>query len=132
MGQKQDRIYLYAPEKGLSLKGLHSSSAQKVVKNSIVYSKRAPIGYINIVPFDFSTNQGCLSITPYLIDKEFLYLALKNLTPTIQTIARGTTFKEISITNFSNLLIAIPPINEQIKIKDFFILIDSKANLSFQ
>lgn len=124
MGQKQDRIYLYAPEKGLSLKGLHSSSAQKVVKNSIVYSKRAPIGYINIVPFDFSTNQGCLSITPYLIDKEFLYLALKNLTPTIQTIARGTTFKEISITNFSNLLIAIPPINEQIKIKDFFILID--------
>ena len=41
----------------INQKGLSNSSAQLISANSIVVSSRAPIGYINIVPFAYTTNQ---------------------------------------------------------------------------
>ena len=132
MGKKQNSMYFINPEKGLTIEGLQKSSAQRIDKNSIIFSKRAPIGYINIVPFEFSTNQGCLSITPYIMDVEYIYFALGQITPEIETRASGTTFKEISATAFSDTLLGIPPFKEQVKIKDAIIKVNSELTLFFQ
>ena len=71
MGKKQKTIHFLDPQKQITSLGLKNSSAQLISRNSIVYSKRAPIGHINVVPFEYSTNQGCLSLEPILIDTMF-------------------------------------------------------------
>lgn len=100
-------------------KGLNNSSAHLITKNSLVVSSRAPIGYINIVPFDYTTNQGCKSVT--LFNKtsiKFVYFALKYRVPDMKKRASGTTFKEISGSKFNQTLIPLPPLEEQSRIAD--------------
>ncbi|MGN7854830.1 restriction endonuclease subunit S [Exiguobacterium sp. 22311] len=87
-----------------------------MLKNSIVYSSRAPIGHINIMTTDYATNQGCKSFTPILVNVEYIYYALKVMTPYIQKKASGTTFKEISGTTFGSSIVPLPPLSEQSRI----------------
>ncbi|WP_326516057.1 restriction endonuclease subunit S [Ligilactobacillus murinus] len=116
MGKKQQKVLFEYPEKQITSLGLQKSSAQIVPEYSIVYSKRAPIGHINIVPFKYSTNQGCLSFVPILVDSSFYYYEIKNITNDIKTRASGTTFKEISATAFADTLVVLPPLKEQKRI----------------
>lgn len=111
-GEIQDTEFLQDSNKHLTLLGLSNSSAQLIEKNSIVYSSRAPIGHINIVSVQYTTNQGCKSVTPYLLNIKWLYYALKEATPRIQKQASGTTFMEISATKLGEADISLPPIEE--------------------
>ncbi|MQW23285.1 restriction endonuclease subunit S [Lactococcus sp. dk322] len=116
MGKKQKNMLFENPQRHITDLGLQKSSAQLVSKNSVVYSKRAPIGHINIVPFEYSTNQGCLSFESILVDSNFYYFEIKNVKADIENRASGTTFKEISATAFSDTLVILPPIAEQKRI----------------
>lgn len=115
MGKNKSK-FLSESARKITKAGLSNSSAQLIPKHSIVYSSRAPIGHINIMECDYSTNQGCKSVTPLIIDVTFLYYALIYMTPEIRKKASGTTFKEISGTVFSETLIPLPPLNEQVQI----------------
>lgn len=98
----------------INQKGLSNSSAQLISANSIVVSSRAPIGYINIVPFAYTTNQGCKSISTYAkVDNKYVYYAIKFSVPDMYKRASGTTFKEISGTRFGETIIPLPPLEEQ-------------------
>ena len=98
----------------INQKGLSNSSAQLISANSIVVSSRAPIGYINIVPFAYTTNQGCKSISTYAkVDSKYVYYAIKFSVPDMYKRASGTTFKEISGTRFGETVIPLPPLEEQ-------------------
>lgn len=100
--------------KSISEKGLINSSARIIPKGSVLFSSRAPIGYVAIAAVDLCTNQGFKSITPCeLVNNEFLYYYLKASKNEAEKVASGTTFKEISSKVFSNLEIGIPPISEQ-------------------
>ena len=95
----------------INQKGLSNSSAQLISANSIVVSSRAPIGYINIVPFAYTTNQGCKSISTYAkVDSKYVYYAIKFSVPDMYKRASGTTFKEISGTRFGETVIPLPPL----------------------
>ena len=60
--------------KYINKNGLEHSSAQLIPAYSIVVSSRAPIGYVNIVPYEYTTNQGCKSVTTFSnVNKEFIY-----------------------------------------------------------
>lgn len=116
MGKQQSEKVFRDSSKHITEVGLEKSSAQIIKANSIVYSSRAPIGHINIVPFEYTTNQGCKSITPYLINIEWLYFAMKEATPRIQKRASGTTFMEISTSKLGETEISLPPLKEQVRI----------------
>ena len=116
----------------INQKGLNNSSAQLISANSIVVSSRAPIGYINIVPFDYTTNQGCKSISTFSeIDNKYIYYAIKFSVPDMYKRASGTTFKEISGTRFGETVIPLPPLEEQkrivVKIEKLMPLVDEYA-----
>lgn len=129
MGKQQDSIYFTKSNKCITQAGLNGSSAQLIPKDSIVYSSRAPIGHINIVNEEFTTNQGCKSLFPIFMDNTFLYWLLKNRTKDIQKRANGTTFKEISGTGFRETIVVIPPLSEQKRIsKKLDELVDSVNN----
>ena len=99
--------------------GLQSSSAQLLPENSILYSSRAPIGYIAIAANTISTNQGFKSVVPNNSTMSpYLYYCLKARTSDIVRRATGTTFKEISGSAMAETIVPLPPINEQQRIFD--------------
>lgn len=77
--------------------GLKNSSASIMPHGTVLFSSRAPIGYIAIADGDVTTNQGFKSVVPYgNIGTSFVYYFLKAALPTIVGMASGSTFKEIS------------------------------------
>ncbi|HGA2634570.1 TPA: restriction endonuclease subunit S [Streptococcus agalactiae] len=116
MGKQQNNKFFAKSSKKITELGLQKSSAQLISKNSIVYSSRSPIGHINIVTEDYTTNQGCKSITPLLVDLIFLYWLLQFRTKDIILRSSGTTFKEISASGFGDTLLPLPPLAEQKRI----------------
>lgn len=77
--------------------GYKNSSAKKMPKGTVLFSSRAPIGYVAIAKNEVTTNQGFKSIIPYShVGSEFVYYFLKWSTDLIESRASGSTFKEIS------------------------------------
>ena len=77
--------------------GLRNSSATIMPAGTVLFSSRAPIGYIAIADGEVTTNQGFKSVVPFgHVGTAFVYFFLKNALPTIESMASGSTFKEIS------------------------------------
>ena len=114
---QQNMIFDNNKMKYINRVGLENSSAHLISKGSLVVSSRAPIGYVNIVPFEYTTNQGCKSISLYSgTVAEYVYFAIKHSVPDMNKSASGTTFKEISGTKFIQTIITLPPLAEQSRI----------------
>ncbi len=97
--------------------GLKNSSARLIPKGSVLFSSRAPIGYVVIASNELCTNQGFKSVIPNKkVDSEFVYYFLKSAKQLAEKNASGTTFKEISAKNFANLPFPLPLLLEQKKI----------------
>ena len=89
--------------------GLKHSSATVMPKGTVLFSSRAPIGYIAIASNEVTTNQGFKSVVPYLeIGTAFVYFFLKHSLPVIESAASGSTFKEISGSAMKNIPAIIP------------------------
>lgn len=77
--------------------GLRNSSVSIMPEGTVLFSSRAPIGYIAIADGEVTTNQGFKSVVPHVhVGTAFVYYYLKNALPTIEGMASGSTFKEIS------------------------------------
>lgn len=112
-----DGKYVSHGQRNITRLGLEKSSAKLMPKNSIIYSSRAPIGYIAIASNQLCTNQGFKSIVPINTEiVDYLYYCLIAVTEDIKSRSSGTTFKEISGTTFGETLIPIPPLKEQKRI----------------
>ncbi len=117
MREKVEGKYISRGSRDITIYGLQKSSAQLLPENSLVFSSRAPIGYIAIAKNSLSTNQGFKSIVPYDFDIiEYLYYCIQARTKDIEQRASGTTFKEISGTNFGLTIVPLPPLLEQKRI----------------
>ena len=99
--------------------GINESSACIVPTGSVIISSRAPVGYVKIASNPLSTNQGCKTIVPsnYYVS-EYMYYALICLKSQIIKKSSGTTFLELSKKSAEQLLIPLPPYNEQLRIVD--------------
>ena len=107
--------------------GVNNSSANLITANSLAVSTRAPIGLMSIVTQNFTTNQGCKSVKFYEGQNNLFHFY--NMTYNVEYIRRfgqGTTFMEISKTDFSNLEFLIPDISEQCRIVSILSSIDAK------
>ena len=89
--------------------GLKNSSTTVMPKGTVLFSSRAPIGYIAIASNEVTTNQGFKSVIPYSeIGTAFVYFFLKHSLPVIESAASGSTFKEISGSAMKNIPAIIP------------------------
>ena len=106
--------YIERGTRNITKAGLNSSSSQLLPKNSILFSSRAPIGYVAIAQNEMATNQGFKSVAPFKTEmSEYLYFVLLALKPEIEKLGTGTTFKEVSGTTVGNVVIPLPPLTEQ-------------------
>lgn len=120
--------YISEGERCITEKGYNSCSTQMLPKHSVLFSSRAPIGYVAISDKELCTNQGFKSAIPGPnIDYLFLYYLLKFKKDAIESMGSGTTFKEVSGNVMKNVLIEIPvDIDIQKKIACILDKIDSK------
>ncbi|WP_278308517.1 restriction endonuclease subunit S [Butyrivibrio proteoclasticus] len=89
--------------------GLKNSSASIMPAGTVLFSSRAPIGYIAIADGKVTTNQGFKSVVPNSnVGTAFVYFFLKNALPTIENMASGSTFKEISGSTMRTVPAIIP------------------------
>ncbi len=103
----------------LSRQGYNSSSAKILPKGSLLFSSRAPIGYVAIAQNDISTNQGFKNfVFPYGVDSDYAYYYLRSIRDLAESLGTGTTFKEISGAVAKTLPFLLPPLAEQKVIAD--------------
>lgn len=100
--------------------GLKNSSAAIMPEGTVLFSSRAPIGYIAIAAGEVTTNQGFKSVVPKPeIGTPFVYFFLKNTLPVIEGMASGSTFKEVSGSTMKNVPAVIPDAAILAKFSDF-------------
>jgi len=107
-------VYIQRGRRNISEKGLNSSSAVVIPAESVLFSSRAPIGYVAIAENDVTTNQGMKSF--HLVDgvfNKYVYYYLKGNKSLVESFASGTTFLEVSKSRVSQVPIPIPPFIEQ-------------------
>jgi type I restriction enzyme S subunit len=106
--------FVFTGRRFLSERGLAESSAQRLPAGSVLFSSRAPIGYVAIAGGDLATNQGFKSVVPHDPRvSRYLAIYLRAVSARVDEAASGTTFKEVSGRDVARIQIAVPPLTEQ-------------------
>lgn len=89
-------------------------------EGTVLFSSRAPIGYIAVAVGEVTTNQGFKSVVPKPeIGTPFVYFFLKNNLPIIEGMASGSTFKEVSGSTMKSVTAIIPDADTLSRFNDF-------------
>ena len=115
-------------ERNITEKGLNSCSTQMMPANAVLFSSRAPIGYVAIAKNPVCTNQGFKSLVANADnDPMFLYYLLKYNKDAIEAMGSGTTFKEVSGSTMRGIRVRVPVSKaEQQRIASVLAALDSK------
>lgn len=101
--------YIERGERNITEIGLKSCSTQLLPPNTVLFSSRAPIGYVAIAANEVCTNQGFKSVIPNEnTDPLFLFYLLKYNKDKIERMGSGTTFKEVSGNTMKNIVVNVP------------------------
>ncbi|WP_067521589.1 restriction endonuclease subunit S [Endozoicomonas ascidiicola] len=110
-------IYISKGVRSLTKDGYENSGATNMPPGTVLFSSRAPIGYVAIASNEITTNQGFKSFVPENgIDSKYLYYWLTSAKPFAEKLASGTTFLEISGQKAGLIPIPTAPEKEQTRI----------------
>jgi type I restriction enzyme S subunit len=103
--------------RNLTQAGYDSCSTQMLPAGSVLFTSRAPIGYVAIASSPVCTNQGFKSFVcgPGL-DPEYAYWFLRASRALTRELASGTTFLELSGKAAARIPIPVPTVEEQRRI----------------
>lgn len=96
--------------KKITVQGLKKISSGLLPINTVLMSSRAPVGYLTLTKIPVAINQGYIAIKPS--EKLSCYYMVQWCHSNMEEIkgrAIGTTFAEISKTNFRGMKIVVPP-----------------------
>lgn len=110
-------VYISHGESFLTKTGLKSGT-KLLPKGTVLFSSRAPIGYVAIASNPICTNQGFKSIicNKEIINPLFLYYYIKGNLDYIKLFGTGATFPEISGAAMRKIKVQIPTLPTQQKI----------------
>lgn len=123
-----NKMYISKGARNITELGLSKSSAKLLPKDSVLLTSRAPIGYVALAGKELCTNQGFKSIVcnrEYILPG-YLYYYLKKSKDLLESIATGSTFKEVSGKAVKNFQIKIPDVKSQRIILEILSNIDKK------
>lgn len=110
---KTEDRYIKQGRRCITEEGMASCATTLLPKGSVIFSKRAPIGLVVVNSQPLCTNQGCLGCIPRSANSSYFYYAMSAFTEQYELYGSGTTFKEISATNFADFRLPCPSIEEQ-------------------
>lgn len=101
----------------ISEKGLEDSGARWLPQGTVLFSSRAPIGYVAIASRPVTTNQGFKSFVPESgLNSDYLYYWLTSAKQHAEALASGTTFLELSGAKAALIPLPLAPSAEQTRI----------------
>ncbi|KLU47821.1 restriction endonuclease subunit S [Klebsiella michiganensis] len=119
--------FVSASYRTITPEGLATSSAKLIPAGTVLFTSRATIGDVAIAQYQCSTNQGFQNICVNKNNSNyFVYYLLCSLKNTFIRRAGGSTFPEISKSNFQSTEILVPSLSEQTKIARFLSAVDDK------
>lgn len=105
--------------------GLASSGARVVPSNTLLVTSRATLGSCALAGRPMATNQGFKNLIPTAdSDPRFLCYLMETLGGELTRRASGTTFLEISGKDFAQVVVTMPPLQEQRRIAEVLDTID--------
>jgi type I restriction enzyme S subunit len=111
---KMKTPYIHITEALITSEGVRNSSAALLPVDSLIVCTRATVGVCAINKVPMTTNQGFKSIVPESTDDTlFLYYVLNSMQSTFNRLAQGSTFLEISKTQFEKMTIIWPEAEER-------------------
>ncbi len=85
--------------------------------NDILLSVRAPVGPTNLSNIECCIGRGLAALRPLCKSpSRFISILMSAFRPTLESYATGTTFAAVSKDNIENLVVVVPPLNEQHRI----------------
>ena len=126
------RVFIKKGERSITKAGLDNSSAKLLPKHTVLFSSRAPIGYVVIADNEITTNQGFKNI---ICDEEkshyrYFYYLLKLKASYIESLSSGSTFSEASGSLMKSIEVTIPDsFQEQKAIASILTSFDDKIEL---
>ena len=121
--------------RNISAEGLQNSGASLLPVGTILFSTRAPIGYVAITATQVATNQGFKSfVMKNEVISDYVYYYLQHARKLAVQMANGTTFLELSGKKAAQIPIPVAPLPEQRRIvaeieKQFSLLEEGVAAL---
>lgn len=124
--------YITRGERNITKKGLKEIGNRLYPKGTVLFSSRAPIGYVAIAKKELCTNQGFKSVIPNLAytTPEYLYYTLDFYKKHIEKKGSGTTFKEVSSSVMENIELPFPSLENQERIANCLMSLDQKIALN--
>jgi len=117
-------------EQFITKEGLENSASNIVPKGNVIIATRVGVGKSAVNLIDVAINQDLtgLIIDKSKIDPFFLvwYLLSPKILSILESFTRGTTIKGIAQNHIKNLLIPLPPIDEQRRIAEILSAVDRK------
>jgi type I restriction enzyme S subunit len=103
--------------RNITKKGLANSGARLMPEGTVLFSSRAPIGYVAIASNPVSTNQGFKSFVLHpSVKSDYAYYYLQRAKDLAVELSSGTTFREISGAKAALIPFPMAPIAEQLRI----------------
>ena len=103
--------------RNITKKGLDNSGARVMPEGAVLFSSRAPIGYVAIASNPVSTNQGFKSfVLCPAIGSDFAYYYFLRARQLAVDLSSGTTFREISGAKAALIPFPVAPLREQARI----------------
>lgn len=126
--------YISRGERNITKEGLENSSTKLMPINSVLFTSRAPIGYVAIAKNQVCTNQGFKSLVckDSICYYMYIYYWLIYNTDYIKSKANGSTFQEISTNVMKEIEIDLPSRDYQKKVANILKKIDEKIELNNQ
>lgn len=101
---------LFDTERHITEAGLRQISSGLLPAGAVLLSSRAPIGYTAIAEVPVAVNQGFIALVcDQTLPNLYVWQWIRSHLEDIKARANGTTFLEISKTNFRPMLIPVPP-----------------------
>src|SRR5690606_4690672 len=95
-------------ERKITELGVKQISSGTMPEGTLLLSSSAPIGYLAISQVPISINQGYIAIQGKSVSNLFMLFWLKQNMDAVKSKANGSTFQEVSKTNFKLIDVVAP------------------------
>lgn len=100
--------------------GYAASGTTMAPANSVVLSKRAPIGQVALLGVPACSSQGCYLLVPKTAsDSRFFYYWLSCQTEYLQVLGSGSTFMELGADDLRSVRVPNPPLSQQRSVANY-------------
>jgi len=95
-------------------------------KGEVLISVRAPVGELNLAPFECCIGRGLTSIDGKDVENKYIFYYFKQFKAKLESYSQGSTFSAITKSILETFPILVPPKEEQKKIASILSSVDAK------